>query len=98
MLSIIESTIGKHLKKHWGKYALMGGGLTAAALGQEVEASGIRKALSGGDQETAAQMVGSGRLAQKYGHLAAGAGGGLGIKSQLDDEAKLDKVKKNKKK
>jgi hypothetical protein len=96
MISVFESVVGKHIKRHWGKYALLGGGLTAAALGQEAEAAGIRKALSGGDQETATKMVSSGRLAQKYGHLAAGAGGGLGIKSQLDDESKIEKSKKKK--
>lgn len=99
--NLINEGLGKHLKKHWGKYALLGGGLATAALGKEIEGAGARKALKsfgGDDKETGIRIARTGSQMQKYGHIAAGAGGALGVKDQLDKEDNLDRLNKKKKK
>jgi hypothetical protein len=99
MLSIqylFDSKITKHLKKHWGKYALVGGGITASALGGELSSAGIRRAVKAGDVDDmrSLKLIKSGQIAQKYGNVAAGAGLALGLKGQLDNEHKLEKLAK----
>ena len=80
---------------------MIGGGLAAAAIGRELELGGAKKAIrsfSSDDKEAGAQTARIGRGLQKYGHISTGGGAALGVKSQLDDESKLEKDKKRKKK
>lgn len=99
--NLFEGKLTRHLKKHWGKYTLLGGGLAAAALGKEVEDSGVRKVaksiMKGGD-DSGVKAIKVGKTMQKYGNISTGAGAALGLRKQIEDEAKLDSVKKDKKK
>lgn len=86
---LFESAITRHLKRNWGKYALVGGGLTAAALGKEIEDLGARKlfrASTGDEAEDGIRYSRLGKSMQRYGHASTGGGIALGLKHQLDLE------------
>ena len=82
------------MRQHWGKYALLGGGITAAAVGKELEDMGIRRAgkmLS--NTEDAERLKKIGKTMQKGGQMSTGGGIVLGLKGQLDDERRAQKNK-----
>lgn len=91
--NLLNEGLGKHLKKHWGKYALLGGGLVTAAIGKEIEGSGVSRAMKNAGEDSSRPLR-IGKAMQKYGHASAGAGVALGVKKELDDEARIDKKKK----
>jgi hypothetical protein len=93
---LFDSAVTRHLKRNWGKYALVGGGLTAAALGKEIEGTGVRKLLRAttrDDVESGIHLNSLGKAMQKYGQASTGGGIALGIKDQLDSEGSKEKKK-----
>jgi len=93
-----EGELKQHMKKHWGKYALLGGGLAAAALGREIEDVGSRRAAKAfankeNSEDVAELTKKTGRTLQKYGYASAGGGAALGVKSEIDRERKERKKK-----
>jgi hypothetical protein len=92
---LFEETFKGHMKKHWGKYAMLGGGLAASAVGKELEDMGTREAKSFlGSEEDASRLKKIGSAMRKGGHMSTGGGVVLGLKGQLDDEKRA--AQKNK--
>lgn len=92
---LFQESFKSHMRKHWGKYAMLGGGLAGAALGKELEDMGAREAKNVlGSEEDAARLKKIGSAMQKGGHMSTGGGIVLGLKGQLDDEKRA--AQKNK--
>ena len=97
---LFEDKLKDHIKRHWGKYAAIGGGLGLAGAGGEAIDVAVRRAAKGGDptEPTTDYLKKGGKLAQKFGATAAGGGLALSFKDQLDTEERLKKLKEQKKK